>query len=179
MNPKSFCFNKSRIKAFVLGADPTNFSKDNKRVELTYAFGIGQNPNYFRVILDNISLLGIHLEDVYIQNLVPEYQEQETGKNKLFIEKAKKSAKLIAGEFSKVDSTRKIPVFLTAEDIYKAVITNKENIFSAESIYNLNVNIPIKASLNLLGRPLIPLFRHEKYGLSNWPDYVNRIEKIF
>jgi hypothetical protein len=178
MIPKSFCFNKSRIKAFVLGADPTNFSKDNKRVELTYAFGIGQNPNYFRVILDNLNLLGIHLEDVYIQNLVPEYQEQETGKNKVFIEKAKESAKLIASEFNKVDPTKKIPVFLTAESIYKALITNKKNIFSAESIYNLNADVPIKASLNLLCRPLIPLFRHKKYSLSNWPGYVNRIEKI-
>lgn len=177
MNPKPFCFNKSKVKAFVLGADPTNFSDQGNRVELTYAFGIGQNPNYFRVILDNLNLLGIHLEDVYIQNLVPEYQDKETGKNKLFIDKAKESAKLVASEFNKIDRTKKIPVFITAEDVYKAVTIDKGNILSAESIYHLKVNLPMNASSNLLNRSLIPLFRHTKYDLSNWPDYVNYVKK--
>ncbi|MBC8488658.1 MAG: hypothetical protein H8D45_21755 [Bacteroidetes bacterium] len=97
--------------------------------------------------------------------------------SKLFIEKAKESARLVASEFNKVDRTKKIPVFLTAEDVYKAVMIDKENLFSAESIYYLKVNFPIKASLNLLNSPLIPLFRHAKYDLSNWPDYVNYVKK--
>ena len=30
MIPKPFCFNKNKVKAFVLGADPTNFSDHGK-----------------------------------------------------------------------------------------------------------------------------------------------------
>ncbi len=176
MNPKPFCFNKSRVKAFVLGADPTNYSDKGNRAELTYAFGIGQNPNYFRAILNNLNLLDIHLEDVYIQNLLSGYQEKETGKNKDFIEKGKANSSLVASEFNKVDPSKKIPVFLTAEDIYKALIKNGKNMFSAESIYQLAVECPMKASSNLLDRPLIPLYRHTKYDLSKWSDYSNHIK---
>lgn len=32
--PQAFCFNKSKVKAFILGADPINFSIDKKRFEL-------------------------------------------------------------------------------------------------------------------------------------------------
>lgn len=178
MNPKPFCFNKSQVKAFVLGADPTNYSDKGNRAELTYAFGIGQNPNYFRAILNNLNLLDIHLEDVYIQNLLSGYQDKETGKNKLFIEEAKVNAKLVASEFNKVDPSKKIPVFLTAEDIYKALMKNGENMFSAELIYKLMTELPIKASSNLLDRTLIPLYRHTKYDLSKWPNYLKHIKTI-
>ena len=178
MKPQPFCFNKSKVKAFILGADPTNFSDSGNRIELNYAFGIGQNPNYFRAILNNLNLLGIHLEDVFIQNLIPGYQEKVTGKNKSFFEKAKGSANAVATEFNKIDRTKRIPVFLTAEDVYKAVMKDKEELFSAESIYRLNAKIPIVASSNLLERPLIPLFRHSKYALSEWPDYTNHVRDL-
>jgi hypothetical protein len=69
MTPKPFVFNKKQVKAFVLGADPTNFSNSGNPVELTYAFGIGQDDRYFRDIQENQNSLGLHLEDVYIQNL--------------------------------------------------------------------------------------------------------------
>jgi len=86
--PQPFCFNKSQVKAFVLGADPTNFLQDKRRVDLHFAFGIGQNPNYFRVILQNLNEVGLHLEDIYIQNLLPDYQDKETGNNETFKRKA-------------------------------------------------------------------------------------------
>jgi hypothetical protein len=76
--PCQFCFNPSKIKAFVLGCDPTNFSDNGKPVELTYVFGIGQDHRYFSDILSNLQLLDLHLEDLYIQNLVPEYLDEET-----------------------------------------------------------------------------------------------------
>ena len=88
MEPKPFCFNKSQVRGFVLGCDPTNFSKNKQITYLHHAFGIGEHPNYFRLILSNLNNLGLHLEDIYIQNLVQEYQNMETGLNKEFTAKA-------------------------------------------------------------------------------------------
>jgi len=77
-----FCFNPKKVKAFVLGCDPTNFSDNGRPVELDYVFGIGQDHRYFSDILSNLIHVGLHLENIYIQNLVTEYQIEETGKNK-------------------------------------------------------------------------------------------------
>jgi hypothetical protein len=63
-SPQPFCFNPAKIKALVLGCDPTNFSDNGKPVELTYVFGIGQYHRYFFDILYNLQLLGLHLEDL-------------------------------------------------------------------------------------------------------------------
>ena len=173
--PQSFCFNKRQVKAFVLGADPTNFSKDRKRVDLYFAFGIGQNPNYFRVILQNLNEVGLHLEDLYIQNLLPEYQEEETGKNENFKHKASENAKAIAIEFNAIDPVKKLPVFITAEDVYKAVLNKDEIGFKAEELYNLKTEIPFPPDLNKLRRPLIPMFRHDKYRYAKWPEFKAQV----
>ena len=55
------------------------------------------------------------------------------------------------------------------------MIENKKR-YSAELIYNLEINIPIPARDNKLSRPLIPLFRHSKYNLSNWKEYAQNIK---
>jgi len=59
--PSPFCFNPSKIKAFVLGCDPTNFSDNGKPVGLNYVFGIGQDHWYFSDILSNLQLTGVQL----------------------------------------------------------------------------------------------------------------------
>jgi len=175
MKPQPFSFNKSRIKAFVLGADPTNYSKSGKKVLLHHAFGIGQDPRYFNDILGNLNALNLHLEDLYIQNLIADYQEKETGKNKQFIQKARIGAPLVAKEFNKVDGSKNIPVFLTAYDVYKALLKEDEKVLSAKALYNLETNIPIPSDKNLLNRPLIPLFRHRDYQLKKHPKYTQRV----
>jgi len=176
--PKPFCFNKSKVKAFVLGADPTNFSKDNNRVELYFTFGIGQNPNYLRKMLLDLNQVGLHLEDLYIQNLLPEYQEKETAKNKIFKLKASENAKLIAGEFNKIDPSKMIPVFITSEDVYKAVLNEDAEKLKAEELYNLETEIPIPSNRNKLKRPIIPLFRHDKYRYTKWPGYKKHVMNL-
>ena len=143
-----------------------------------YAFGIGQNPNYFRVILQNLNEIGLHLEDVYIQNLLPEYQKKETGKNKDFKLKASENAKTIAREFNKIDPTKRIPVFLTAKDVYRAIYRGNESVPTCKSFYNLETKIPICANDNLLERPAIPLFRNGYYELTEWPKYKLQLLNI-
>lgn len=173
--PQPFCFNKSKVKAFVLGADPTNFSKDKKRVDLYFAFGIGQNPNYFRKMLLDLNQVGLHLEDLYIQNLLPDYQDKETGKNENFKRKASENTKAIVIEFNAIDPLKKVPVFITAEVIYKAVLNEDEIGFKAEELYSLETEIPVPPNRNKLKRSIIPLFRHDKYRYTNWPEYKEQV----
>lgn len=180
MKPKPFSFNKNQVKAFVLGADPTNNTNKGKiPKELIFAFGIGQDARYFMDILANINRLGLHLEDLYIQNLLPESQEEETTKNKNFVEKARQNVRSIESEFNKIDKTRKVPVLLTAEKVYIAVLKESKIIENYGTYYRQETDIPIPASDNLLGRPVIPFFRHEDYDLVHWPEYESFLKEIF
>ena len=155
--PKPFCFNPNKIKAFVLGCDPTNFSDNGKRQELHYVFGIGQDERYFRDILKNLKLIGLHLEDLYIQNLVKEYQEEETSKNKNWEIVATKFLSQIITELDKLDPIKRIPVFLTAERLYRFLMKEDKRKYSAEELYNLDTTISIPSNENKLNRQLIPL----------------------
>jgi len=177
MNPKPFRFNKSRIKAIVLGADPTNQSDHGVRAELIFAFGIGQDPRYFKPILDNLNVLGLHLEDVYIDNLLSGYQEIVTGKNKQFIEKAREHCPEFVRKLNRAVPDKTIPVFITAHVIYKVLLKDGVKVSSAMDLYDLKPGIPVPAGKNLLGRPLIPLFRHNDYRLNKKKEYAAYLNK--
>jgi len=175
MTPQPFCFNKSRVRAIVLGADPTNYSDGGNQVQLQYAFGIGLDPRYFNGILENLNLLGLHLEDLYIDNLLPDYQKAETGKNKDFVKDAKLGIPDLLKRFATVKGSKSMPVFLTSYEVYKAVLKGDDKIWTAGELYNLETDIPIPASANSLGRPLIPLFRHTKYNLNKQDQYRSHV----
>jgi hypothetical protein len=176
--PQPFCFNPTKIKAFVLGCDPTNFSDSGKPVELNYVFGIGQDHRYFSDILSNLQLLGLHLENVYVQNLVTEYLDKETGKNENWEAAAEHYVASRKEEFDKVDPTGEIPVFLTAERLYNFLLNDGEKKWNASELYALKTEIPIPPDANKLGRPLIPLYRHFSYKLGKWLEYSEEINKI-
>ena len=77
--PNPFCYNKSKIKVFVLGADPTNFSDHGKPVQIETAFGIGSGDHrYFDGFLSNLEEIGLGLKDIYVQNLVQDLWTKET-----------------------------------------------------------------------------------------------------
>lgn len=177
--PQLFCFNPMKIKAFVLGCDPTNFSNNGKTVELTYVFGIGQDHRYFSDILANLKLLGLHLEDLFVQNLVTEYLDEETGKNKNWEATAEHYLLRRKAEFDKVDPTCRIPVFLTAEWLYQFLLNDDEMKWKASELYGLKTEIPVPPEANKLGRPVIPLYRHFNYNLLNWPDYSGNLLQYF
>ncbi|HPE56374.1 MAG TPA: hypothetical protein P5514_09115 [Bacteroidales bacterium] len=178
MEPKPFYFNKSNIRAIVLGADPTNYSDHGKQVNLHYAFGIGQDPRYFQGILENLNLLGLHLEDIYIDNLMTGYQGHETSKNKNFVTAARQHVPELKKQLSKIKNSKNLPVFITAYDIYKALLKDGEKVQTAQSLYSLETEIPIPVEKNLLGRSLIPLFRHDDYTLSHHKEYLKYLQTI-
>jgi hypothetical protein len=175
--PLPFCFNPAKIKAFVLGCDPTNFSDSEKPVELNYVFGIGQDHRFFSDILSNLQLLGLHLEDLYIQNLVTEYLDEETGKNKFWEAAANKHLAARKTEFDTIDSTGQIPIFLTAERLYHFLLKKGEKKWKASELYALKTEIPILSDANKLERPLIPLYRHFQYNLMKWPEYMENVNQ--
>ncbi|MFU8844563.1 MAG: hypothetical protein ACNA7V_12240, partial [Bacteroidales bacterium] len=142
-----------------------------------YAFGIGQDTRYFNGILENLTLLGLHLEDLFIDNLLPGYQEMETGDNKNFVKNARMGIAELQKRFSRVKGSNNLPVFLTSYDVYMAVMKEGEKLYPASGIYKIQTEIPIPASKNMLGRPLIPLFRHKKYELNEHEAYSNHIIK--
>ena len=180
MSVKAFCYNKNKVKAFVLGADPTNKSDSGKRKELNTVFAIGSGEaRYFDPMLKNLELLGLTLKDIYVQNLVQEYLEEETSKNPNWEKYAEKWCSITKKEFDDIDPNGKVPVFVTAERIFKFLFIEKAP--SAKEIYNGSFPFLTEASFCRLQRPLIPLYRHYEYALDKpeWLAYRNRLIQLF
>jgi len=175
-HPKPHKKNKKNIKAFILGCDPT--VKDNK-LEFEYVFDIENDKRYFAGILSNLKLIGLFLEDVYVQNLITEYQDEETSGNKNWNEIAKTYIPSRRKEFDKIDPEKKIPVFLTSEVLYKVLLNDDQNKYKAKELYNNKSLIPISAKDNQLKRPLITLYRHYSYSLSRQKEYLNYLLTLY
>jgi len=176
MKPKHFCCFPKNFKAFVLGCDPSNNSDNGKRADPEYVFGIGQDGRYFRDTLAKLNLIGLHMEDIYIQNLIADYQDQETGRNKDWENTAKEFLSERIKEFDEQDPKRGIPVLVTAERPYNFLLTDKEQILPAKDLYN-NARLPVTAELNKLGRPIFPFFRHYKCKLTDFSDHAHTLKK--
>lgn len=178
--PEPFCFNKRKFKAFVLGADPSNFSNKGETVKLKTVFGIGSgDARYFKDILQNLKAIGLELEDVYIQNLIPVYMKKETQMNKLWNEIAEYFVEHLRKEFYQIDKKGNTPVLVTAEKILKFLLSDKKIYQKAKEYYSYpELLLPIKATQNKLNRLVLPFYRHQAYKL-NLPDqqkYRNFLE---
>jgi hypothetical protein len=179
-NPKPFFLNRKTFKAFVLGADPTNFSDHGKPKQLEYVFGIlSDEPRYFSRILKNLNQIGLHLEDVYIQNTIPEYLKDETTKNKDWEKHAEQWLPKLKAEFDQVNPGRRKPVLVTAERIMKFLVNDGYTLPTAQSIYSKEANeffyVPSKD--NKLNRPLMAFYRHPSYSLSSKEHYRELLSK--
>ena len=177
--PKPHKKNKKNIKAFVLGCDPTAIYKNNIKLDFEYVFDIENDKRYFAGILSNLKLIGLFLEDVYVQNLITEYQDKETNENKNWNEIAKTYILHRRSEFDKIDPERKIPVFLTSEVLYKVLLNDDQNKYKPKELYNNKSLIPVSAKDNQLKRPLIPLYRHYVYSLSRQNEYLNYLLTLY
>lgn len=151
--PKPFCRNLADVKAIVLGADPSN--PENKKLE--YVFGLeNESSPYFTPILKNLELLDLSLKNIYVQNLCPNYFEDVTDENDVYIEVATKYwLPLLKNE---LDTRFKpeIPVLITAWKPLKVIApvssvyrTRKSEIYTKVKFFNENH----------LGRTVIALFR--------------------
>jgi hypothetical protein len=170
-------------RAFVLGCDPTAFYTDamgiRKLIVLKTVFDLGGSDfRYFSAI--NINLLEMDLNyetEIYVQNLIVDYQPAETTKNKNWNNEALKNIDLRKKEFDDVDPSGKVPVFLTSERLYKVLMNFGEPFLSAYELYQQE-DVIIPAERNQLGRPLIALYRHPRYHSTKQKDYFNRVKNI-
>ncbi len=178
--PAAYCYNRHRFKAFVLGADPTNFTNKNKTVKLRYAFGIGSGDNrYFDRILKNLEQVGLTIKDVYVQNLVQEYLEKETGKNPKWVKHAKQWVDRTWIELDDLDPGKEIPVLVTARSIM-LFLHHMDHIPLAQTIYSCYWDIPFPSETNKLNRPLIPFYRNLNYRLDKpeWEEYRDKVRSL-
>jgi len=181
--PSAFCFDKKKINAFVLGADPSNFSDNGKTVFLKTVFGIGSGDNrYFRDILVNLKLIGLNLEDIYVQNLIQNFMDTETTDNELWSQFAEIWLPVLKAEFDKMDKKQKTPVLITAQKIFDFLLNKGEGEDKVENYYtDKKTKILVPKDNNRLNRPIVPFFRAPVYKLTKnrWPNYINKAKKIF
>lgn len=173
MNPKPFYTNKNKLKAFVLGADPTNPAK----LEFEYVFAIHSGDRrYFASIERNLDAIGLRIDDVFVQNLVQEYLKLPTAENVHWEKDAERWLPITKKEFDEIDPSGKLPVLVTAERIMKFLHPETPK---AKDIYSGSVKVPVARNLNKLERPLIPLYRHFNYELSRCPEYQKLLHAYF
>jgi len=176
--PKPYCENQAAIKAFVLGCDPTAFDKNGKRLSFDYVFDLDNDLRYFAGVLRNLEFLDIFLKDIFVQNLVIKYQEQETSKNKGWKVLALNVIPERKKEFDAIDNSKQVPVFLTSEVLYKVLLLPNEVEYKAFELYNLKAPVPISPDQNLLQRPLFPLYRYFRYKLDKHSTYANYVKTL-
>ena len=184
MPPPPAAWKVEHPKAFVLGCDPTAFytDADGKRFPLVFkhVFDLGgPDLRYFSAINNNLLELGLDYEtDIYVQNLVVDYQPDETTKNKNWNNEALKSIAQRKKEFDNVDPSGRVPVFLTSERLYKVLMNAGEPLLTAKELYEQEI-VMIPAVKNKLGRPLIALYRHPRYNYKNQEPYFKRVREAF
>ena len=170
---------RHKLKAFVLGCDPTAYDKNKNRVVFEKVFGIGQDGRYFAGIKANLKQLNISMDEIYVQNLITEYCDKESSKDKNWVYSAQRFIPSLVLEFDREDPSRKTPVFLTSELQYKALMNEGQKPKKPAELYNTANEIVVAPERNKLFRPLMPLYRHFAYSLKNHTEYKERLLKHF
>lgn len=203
----AFCKDYSKVKAIVLGSDPT-VSKINELSEEKYlcsAFALdakdddvvkaaydGRRMNFWDSTIGcNICELGLTMEELYVQNLCKFSLKHETswywktksgdkkheGRKRIWIQIAKSQVASLTSELDSLFS-KKIPVLLTSGYLLEPLVTDLELLqYTADHYYQ--DNLFIADDKNCLGRTLILMSRHNAYRLKNYPKYCNEIKKRF
>ena len=177
--PEPYCpVETKKIKAFVLGTDPSNFSDNHKPRKISFVFDIGSDKRYFSSINQNLEVIGLSLENVFVENMVRNYMDQETASNTKWDLFAEKWLPYIKQEFDSIDPAKKIPVLITAQVILKFLSLTPLEIGKPGDYYKGIRKIPIPSLENKLGRNLIPFYRHLEYSLKKQDNYREKVNKI-
>jgi hypothetical protein len=162
--PRPFCVDARRVKAIVLGTDPSNPGG----VLLERVFGLeNRDSPYFRSILGNLEQIGLSLDDVYVQNLCKNYFRVASRANPSWIEAASLWRGLLQKELDGLFD-RRIPVLITAWDLYRALALNPAAAKPSDLYRN---HVALTPAENHLGRNIVPFFRHWYYSLQRWGEY--------
>jgi hypothetical protein len=169
--PLPYCVDTRRVKAIVLGTDPSN----PRGVLVQRVFGLeNRDTPYFRSILENLKLVGLSLDDVYVQNLCKNYFRVVTHANPSWVEIAARWRGLLQKELDGLFD-RRVPVLITAWELYRALAFNPE-VARPSDLYRSQV--AIMPAENHLDRTIVPFFRHWYYSLQRWDEYRERIKSL-
>ncbi len=186
--PKAYFEDLNKVKAIYLGCDPSN----KHCHDLKHAFAIESDCDKFKGFVtqhkNNLKEVGLSLNQVYVQNLCQNYFAKETSKN-LKVWKAAAKEFWIEHLKNELDELfdSNIPVLLTSQYLLEVLGDTKWSKIQAPDFYQCNVEIPIPANQNKLGRPLIPMYRGRNpntkisYLFKNnhvWNKYKSRIKEI-
>ena len=181
--PKPYRGNQ-KIKAIVLGCDPTAFDRKDNPLRFEVVFGIGgPDKRYFNDIEKNLDCIGLHRDDIYVQNLCQNYFTEESSKNKVWRGAAQFWIKELKDELSIFPDS--VPILLTSELLYKVLLNETIEAERAKQLYSNPKEILIPSEWNRLERPLIPLYRHPRYRLltkqkrARYPKYQRRLTSLF
>ena len=185
--PQAYCpGGKDKVKAIYLGCDPTNLKYN---AQFPYAFAHGYDGPEFKQLIkmhyDQLKAVGLSWETVYAQNLCRNYFDMETGVNKIWKKVAVEFwIEHLKEELSVFDP--KIPVILTSQLLLEVLGDKESSKYSAPDIYEGKIAMPVPADKNILGRPLIAIYRgksprykvsyHLKY--KEWGNYRETIKKL-
>jgi hypothetical protein len=163
-----------KIKAILLGADPTNNgnkAKPGLKV-LDTVFGIGSDfeRDFFAPQKINIETIKLKLENLYIQNVCRNYFSEETSKNKKWQKFGEIWVEFLKRELDELDPG--LPVLVTAEKIMKLLVPDAPG---AKELYLMNTKTPLFSEK--LNRKIFPLYRNPNYFLTlnkfkEYKDYL-------
>lgn len=167
---------KGKLKAIILGADPTNdgIKTDKCLKQLETVFGIGSEYEkyFFAPQMVNLKAIKLNKDNCYIQNLCRNYFTVQTTENKHWKDIAKIWLPFLADELSALDFD--IPVFVTAEKIMKVLCPE---VPTATDVYNKCHKLTFFSKD--LNRNVFPLYRQPTYYLSkNWPEYKEYLKQL-
>lgn len=181
--PKPFCRDINKVKAIYLGCDPSN--RHCHCLEYVFALPDGNPPIFRRLVRqigENLKLVGLSWDVVYVQNLCQNYFAVETSVNPVWQEVAKSWLPKLRKDLSQFE--KHVPVLLSAEILYKFLLRPSCVPKKAADFYKCKsgADIPIPPEINRLGRPLIPFYRHRAYdlhteGLSPYRFKVSKLVK--
>lgn len=170
-----------KIKAIYLGCDPTNKHLD----DLAYVFALVDTPQVFKGFVtthtNQLKALGLTWDDVYVQNLCRNHFFKETSKNLRVWKKAAVGYWIdnLKDELNDLKIPESIPVLLTSKYLFDVLVSDKTlKKKSAREFYLGKETIPVPASKNLLGRPLIPLYRGRSPKKPKLSYYLKNNDKL-
>ena len=178
--PAPFYHNIKKVKAIVLGADPSNSTNEGQTVKLKYVFGIESgDKRYFQQILKNLNQIGLTINDIYVQNLIQDYHKEDTSKNKAWEATAEIWLPILKKELDEFDPNRRIPVLITAERIMKFLF--RKAVPEAGDVYSGAKPGIVDKENSKLERKLIPFYRHYQYSLEkvDYAIYHDCLKGIF
>ena len=169
---------KSKTKAILLGADPTNngVKTDSGLKKLDFVFGInGKYENdFFSLQSINLSAIDLTKDDCYIQNVCQNYFIEQTTENHTWFETAGIWKQYLMEELDAFDTD--IPLLATSNEVF-TFLTGLKGPYT--KIYSMEIQTPVY-SVDFK-RNVFPLFRGRAYVFykDKWMNYRNFLKNYF